>query len=118
MLKLSLRKKPPVFTIIVTDTHVAVRGGDHDVALVWDAIGKGMAYKRDIYAVDLICIALEDSGRAMELNEEMVGWESFLAALPAKLPGCLNPDQIWKAVALPAFVTNATVIFERKRTEP
>jgi hypothetical protein len=104
----------PTFNIVVTDAHVGLRGGGTAVDLAWDAIVKGVAYKRDCYAVDLICVALEVSGRAVEFHEEMAGWESFLAALPTRLPGCRDANQIWEAVALPAFVMNATTIFERK----
>ena len=82
--------------------------------LEWAAVTRARAYKRASLVTDLICVLPEAPDAALEVNEEMEGWEAFLAALPRRLPGCLDGGAIWRAVAQPPFATNETVVFERR----
>ncbi len=53
-------------------------------------------FKRDIFALDMICLVAELPGpQAVELNEHMEGWQAFVEAFPA-------------------FETNFTLIFSRQ----
>jgi hypothetical protein len=79
----------------------------------WHQVTRVLAFKRDLYTYDLLCLAFQSSTSAFEVNEEMEGWNSLLADLPNHLPGAMNSDAIWAAVVKPAFATNETVVYER-----
>ena len=92
-------------------------GTDSSVAeLPWCDIVSAVAFKRDRWSVDLICIQFTDcEGVVVEVDEEMHGWDGLLQRLPAYLPGCVDKADILAAVMLPAFRANETVIFDAGR---
>jgi len=80
----------------------------------WDDAILVTAFKRDLYAVDLICLVIElKDGETIEVDEEMNGWDSLVQKLPEYLPGCKSFGEWFEVVAFPAFELNATRIFER-----
>ena len=81
----------------------------------WTEIARVVAFKRDIYAYDLLCMAFEVDGLSFEFDEEMEGWKSMIDSLPGYLPGFPRPDEWWKAVVLPPFATNMTQLFPRNQ---
>ncbi|HZE72360.1 MAG TPA: hypothetical protein VE135_22850 [Pyrinomonadaceae bacterium] len=85
-----------------------------EIVVAWqDTVGI-KAFKRDLYSVDLIClvILLKDN-KAVEINEEMGGWESLVKKLPEYLPGSQRFEEWFSAVACPAFKPNITAIYQR-----
>ncbi|MGA3045855.1 MAG: hypothetical protein ABSD67_04490 [Terracidiphilus sp.] len=80
----------------------------------WTKIEIVAAFKRDLYAVDLICIAFETADFVYEINEEMVCWAAFVGEIATHLPGCLKAEDWYQAVTLPAFKTNWTVLYSRE----
>jgi len=84
------------------------------VATSWSGICLVTAFKRDLFAVDCICLHLAGAdGTGVELDEEMAGWNRLMDALPTQLPGC-KPHSEWSsAVAFPAFAANPTQIYLR-----
>jgi hypothetical protein len=56
--------------------------------LRWSEITGAIAYKRDSFVYDLIGIAIGTSAGAIEINEQMPGWNNLLQAVPKYLPGC------------------------------
>lgn len=92
----------------------SIKHGTYELVISWqDTVGV-KAFKRDLYSVDLICLSiLSKDSKAVELNEEMAGWESLVEKLPAYLPGC-RPFAGWfSAVAYPAFRPNVTNIYSK-----
>jgi hypothetical protein len=83
------------------------------VALEWDEVTSVVAFKRDVFTVDLICLAFNTADRVCEINEEMIGYKALVKHLPTFLPGCLQHDDWFQRVAFPAFVPNATEIYSR-----
>jgi hypothetical protein len=83
-------------------------------SLSWGQVTRIEAFKRDLYAVDLICLALEtQDSDTLVIHEEMPGWQALLDALPGYLPG-FPPEGAWLAkVAIPAFETNLTTLFTK-----
>jgi len=80
----------------------------------WDDVIRVEAFKRDLWAVDQICLAFVEAGNSeVEINEEMDGWLSLVQQLPDYLPGCQKLDEWFRPVAIPAFELNLTVIYER-----
>jgi hypothetical protein len=88
-------------------------GGTKQTELRWSEVSRVVAYKRDCYAIDLICIAFSTAAGAVEVNEEMEGWDALTDALPMLLPGTPDKSQWWQKVAQPPFATNATALFSR-----
>jgi hypothetical protein len=86
--------------------------------LNWSDVTRVTAFKRDWGTVDCICLAIGAKDQpALEVDEEMEGWEAFVNALPKHLPGCKPYDEWFTRVAFPAFATNPTVIYVRDLPE-
>jgi hypothetical protein len=80
----------------------------------WTSIRRVVAFKRDVYSHDLLCLALEFQPQAVvELDESMKGWHELLKALPARLPGALSADEWLPRVAFPAFKESSLEIYGR-----
>jgi hypothetical protein len=93
---------------------LSMKNGRGEIVVAWqDTVGV-KAFKRDLFAVDLVCLAilLKDT-KAVEINEEMAGWESLVEKLPEYLPGCQKFEEWFSAVAFPAFKPNVTAIYQR-----
>lgn len=71
----------------------------------WADVKEVFAFKRDIFSVDLICIGFRtsDEGHYFEIDEQMPGYDSVVAALPQAFPGF--DDNWWCKVAYPPFKT-------------
>jgi hypothetical protein len=81
----------------------------------WHDIVNAYVYKRDVFTCDLICLMLRTtSGRTMELNEQMEGWQDLIANLPNHLPACRSFDEWFAEVAFPAFELNLTEIYRKE----
>jgi hypothetical protein len=90
-----------------------LKGTPSSVFMRWADVRKAVAFKRDQYVVDRICIIFELSDSALEVNEDMQGWEQLVNQLPAHLPGTRVYTDWFGEVAFPAFKTNEKAIFER-----
>lgn len=83
-----------------------------EIVIGWQDAVRIEAFKRDLYAVDLICLSvLLRDNKAVEINEEMEGWESLVNKLPEYLPGCQKFEEWFQVVAFPAFKPNNTTIY-------
>ena len=83
-------------------------------AIEWQAVVSIFAFKRDLFAVDLICLCVNmNDDTAVEVAEDMKGWEALAMKLPEYLPGCKKFEQWFEAVAIPAFKPNVTEIYQR-----
>jgi hypothetical protein len=76
----------------------------------WSAVRKISAFERDLSTVDLICLAFQQESSVVEVNEEMVGYQSLVEALPRRFPGL--DESWWEKVAFPAFETRWTTVWE------
>ncbi len=108
-------------TILVDDSGLAgtVYFSDGTMLTVktrWTEVLKVTAFKRDLFAYDLLCIVFESVGMQLEVDEQMEGWEAMIAALPIYLPGIRASEQWWDEVAHPGFATNVTQLFLRDQT--
>jgi hypothetical protein len=91
-----------------------LKGTPSSLFMPWSQVARAVAFKRDQYVVDRICIVFELSNtQAMEINEDMQGWERLVEQLPTHLPGTLVYTEWFGEVAFPAFKTNEKTIFER-----
>ena len=86
--------------------------GEYVVA--WQDVIRVEAFKIDLFTVDQICIELIlRDGYALEINEEMDGWFELMEKLPEYLPGCKKFHEWFMNVAVPAFETNETTLYQR-----
>jgi hypothetical protein len=83
-------------------------------AISWSEVRRVVAFKRDLLAVDLVCLWFEGpDSHACEVNEEMAGWGELLDSLPEYLPGCIPKVDILGGVVKRAFATSELVIYRR-----
>src|SRR5262245_100229 len=86
-LRQSPRRKPWQTAVIEHDmvgmrvrwSNAHGESGEHRVA--WSDVATVLAFKRDLFAVDLVCLAFQTSTIAYEVNEDMENWESLLNGL-------------------------------------
>lgn len=85
-----------------------------ELVVRWKDVVKLEAFKRDLFAVDLICLAIcLNDNTVVEINEEMDGWEPLMLKLPEYLSRCKEYDGWFDVVAQPPFKENLTVIYRR-----
>lgn len=65
-----------------------------DLSLPWPDVKGAVAFKRDCLFLDQICLAFSTNEGAVEINEEMEGWDALLSALPSLLAG-FPPLEEW-----------------------
>jgi hypothetical protein len=81
--------------------------------LKWRDVNAVIAYKRDLYTVDVICLGFVTANVTFEVHEEMQGWSQLIEQLPSRLPGVPPFANWWERVAKPPFAPCATKLYER-----
>lgn len=81
--------------------------------LRWSEVNGVVAYKRDCFAMDLVCMGFTTSDGAIEVNEQMEGWENLIDAVPSLLPGTTSTEEWWEKVTQPPFAPNPTILFSK-----
>jgi hypothetical protein len=82
-------------------------------SLKWNEVKTVLAYKRDCYGADLICLGFTLPAGAIEVDEEMQGWPQLVERLPSLLPGIPPLSDWWERVAKPPFASCVTKLLER-----
>src|SRR5215831_16826379 len=82
-------------------------------SLEWHDVNAVLAYKRDLYTADLICLGFVTASGTIEVHEEMRGWSELLERLPSLLPGVPPSSEWWERVAKPPFASFATRLYSR-----
>jgi len=100
--------------IELSATGFHLRGTGEEVR--WDEVTGATAFKMDLLATDLICLEFDVAvGSASVLvHEQMPGWTELISELPTRLMGV--EDGWYRQVMLPAFATNARVIWPPQPT--
>jgi hypothetical protein len=101
--------------LVATSTDFSLLKGHGPVAAgVWDDVLAARAFKRDELTTDGVCVALTlRDGSQFVAHEEAVGWDEFLEAAEAALPGFPPATKWLPAVIQPAFARNETLLFRR-----
>ena len=80
--------------------------------LPWSEVQEILVFKRDLFAVDLICIAFKLSeNKFIEINEEMVGYHDLQSWLPKLFSGIR--EDWFLDVTFPAFAKNQLTIWKK-----
>jgi len=90
------------------------KSGEKSPCILWSEITKVLAFKRDQFTVDQICVFLtkaDDTG--LECDEDSNNWENFIKSLPAYLPTCKSMESWHREVMLPPFETKMTELYCR-----
>lgn len=84
-----------------------------EVRLAWTAVQRLDVYKRDIYAGNLLCLAILVAETEMfEINEDMRGWSEVGDAIDRYLPGSL-PHAEWALQLIAAKPGDHVKIYSR-----
>jgi hypothetical protein len=104
---------------ILTDIHgITLVTAPESFSAGWARVTRIVAFKRDVYSHDLLCILIELEGaNTIEVNESMPGWTEMIEQLPIYLPEA-SPWRDWyPKAAFPAFDVAPTPIFVRQKTD-
>jgi hypothetical protein len=101
----------------LTVTDYLGNGTTCSIAAKWSEINRAIAYKRDVYAHDLLCIGFSTPAGNFETNENMEGWTALTEMLPVYLPCAPRLEDWWENVLQPPFATNSTVLFSARKQE-
>jgi hypothetical protein len=82
-------------------------------SLEWRDVNAVLAYKRDLYTMDLICLGFVTPAGTIEVHEDIQGWSQLIEQLPSRLPGVPPLSDWWERVAKPPFASCVTKLFER-----
>jgi hypothetical protein len=82
-------------------------------AVQWGEIVRISAFKRDIFAYDLICFAIQTAEKCIEVGEDMEGWNALIDALPTFVPGMSGEAEWRDKIVRPPFATNWTILYTR-----
>jgi hypothetical protein len=104
---------PKQGTIRITDTTIDVedpRLGCSKVA--WSDLDEIRAFKRDLFAIDLICLVLYcgDEDEPVEVHERMQGYKELIEALESRLG--IDVETWWRDVAFPPFDMNLRTVWQ------
>lgn len=86
--------------------------GESRRTIDWDRVAQVVAYKRDRYRTDLVCIGFVmqgDRDRIWEIHEELEGYDLIQDSLNRLTRGAW-PERL-SDVAFPAFETSFTVVW-------
>ncbi len=102
------------FNIVYDDTAVRLLRADSDALeweIRWQEIIEIAAWKRDLVAVDLICLGFRWAGSEVykEVDEETEGWDALIKQIRHRYGA--DDREWWREVAFPAFATNLTTIW-------
>ena len=85
-----------------------------EVSLDWDSVHEAIAFKKDLWSTDCVCIAfLLGDGSRLEVHEEMKGWAELCEGLPGHLAGAPVFADWFRDITTPAFELNPTILFRR-----
>lgn len=111
-----VRRAPtPALEIRCDDAGFSVNivGSSDSTSVQWREITTVLAYKRDLFAFDLICLAFSTPEGTVKIDEQMQGWSELVEELPSRLPGTPTVSDWWERVAKPRSATCMTKLFER-----
>ncbi|MGA3346440.1 MAG: hypothetical protein ABSC76_16390 [Terracidiphilus sp.] len=86
-------------------------GEEFIVVTEWSKVTTVSAFKRDLFAYDLICFNFKTAEGSLQVDEEMENFDTLIDALPTYLPGALSKAEWWGIVVNPAFTTNWTTLY-------
>lgn len=82
----------------------------------WNSVTGAIAYKRNLFAYDLICLGAEVNwDSSIELDEQMEGWDAFCRSFQMYVAESVPFEEWYAKVILPPFKTCETHVYRRDR---
>lgn len=95
-----------------TDDGCIVQLKTEEQKIKWAHIERLVAYKRDFYTSDEICLDIVFNNCQITISEETPGWYQFVERIKLVYP---EISQNWDTeIVHPPFATNLTVLYQRK----
>lgn len=112
------RKTEFDFDLVLTDSGFEIKSLKQPhgevVSVAWAHVSEVNAYKRDLMAVDQVCVAFTfDESKIVEINEEMRNFVDLCEQLPTHLPGTTPFANWYMEITVPAFELCLTRLFSR-----
>ncbi len=85
---------------------------DSSKTINWSEINQINAYKKDVYAYDLVVMEIVFGENALSINEETPGWFQLVIKLKEVFESIPKDWQI--IITQPPFATNYTTIYKRE----
>ncbi len=101
-----------MLTITLTDNCFNTDSADGDqCAVLWADVRAIVAFKRDLFGVDVICLEFRvgESECWLEIDEECTGYNELVTEIERRFE--IERDW-WSKVAFPAFDTNRMTLWE------
>lgn len=99
--------------IEVSATGFRVLADDSEYEIEWPQVREVVAFKRDRFIVDDVCLSFLVGERWIEVHEDMPGWQQLVDGLDRRIMG-VTPSREWRPrVVHPPFARNEEVIFRR-----
>lgn len=84
-------------------------------SLNWASIAEAIAFKRDLFCVDQVCIVFcSNDGFELEVNEGMKGWNELCQVLPIYLPRTPAWEEWFMQITTRAFELNSILLFRKR----
>ena len=107
------RSASPIVISTTSDAiQLSLSSPAQEKSIPWNSIRRIVVFKRDVFANDLLCLAIELEPQAvLELDESMNGWRELIEQLPRHLPGALPAEEWLQRAAFPAFELSPIEIY-------
>jgi len=111
--KASHRRKEDLSLSVTSDEVRLLKDGTEVWRFRWDSVTRIIAYKRDLFTIDLICLDffVESQQLTYPTHEEMKGFLELYDQMHRIIPSI--GESWWSEVAFPAFATNEKVLYEK-----
>jgi len=85
-------------------------------ALGWSELNTIIAYKKDLYTYDVICLdVFSKDGQSFSINEDTSGWYQFIERLNKTFTSI---NKAWQPeITIPAFKTKLTLLYDRQNRD-
>jgi len=102
-------------SVTLTVDGFAVMKGVNLISQVrWMDVEQVVAFKLDLGTTDCICLGFRTGDWITHVKEEMGGYTELVEAMQREFPD--YEKDWWCRVAFPAFATNYTTVWERRRS--
>lgn len=112
------KKSPPADELHISADEAGIKvdsGSGGRPVIAWDQVTRIVAFKRDVYSHDLICLLIETKDKSvLDINESMPGWTELVNELEIRLPSAKPHADWFTEVVFPAFVPSPTDVFIRR----
>ena len=116
-----IKREPSDIYVMTSDEELSVRkhSTGESKGFAWKDVVRIVAFKRDLFAYDCVCVAFElDGGGEFEIDEEMDGFGDAMDVAAQSCQGCIPYLKWFWDITVPAFETKLTELYRKEGTKP